>query len=381
MRFLVKKIALKVPILKKAYRDYLINSNRIESKKNHTEFLKIAEGVYLNEKNDTSKLLVGLVKDHATIENEIPGYVLKINSYMKYERFLKNNHIRYEYYDIYKNDWIEKAKRFNIIIWHTNSTPAEIYIAESKIYILEKVLHIHCFPSFHEIWQYEDKNRSAYLYETLLIPSIPTFVSHSKKESLLYAKNVNYPVILKTFIGASSSGVVMVKNKHSLNKHIHKAFGHRGCKTIFPYFRLKNTVYIQKFIADATFDLRIIIVGEKLFGYYRYPPKGDFRASGAGIYEKKELPDEAMRLAVSIKKKLASRLLGIDLLYSQKSLQYYVIETSLFNQIDTAEQLVINGVPGYYDISNDEIVFKEGRYWIQELVLQLVIEQWYSDMK
>ncbi len=122
-----------------------------------------------------------------------------------------------------------------------------------------------------------------------------------------------------------------------------------------------------------------MIIGEKLFGYYRYPKKGDFRASGAGIYEKKELPENAMRLAISIKQKMNSRLLGIDLLYSQKEQQYYVIETSLFNRIDTAEQLVVNGIPGYYDISNnDDIVFKVGRYWIQELVMQQIVEQWYK---
>ena len=39
-----------------------------------------------------------------------------------------------------------------------------------------------------------------------------------------------------------------------------------------------------------------------------------------------------------------------------------LIETSLFNQIDTPEQLVVKGIPGYYDISGNEILFKEGKF-------------------
>ena len=117
-------------------------------------------------------------------------------------------------------------------------------------------------------------------------------------------------------------------------------------------------------------------IGDKAFGYYRYPDKGDFRASGAGNYEKKDLPEEAIRLAIDIKKKLNSRLMGIDFLYSNHAKQYFVIETSLFNQIDTPEQLVVDGVAGYYDISSDKIVFKEGKFWIQELLMQLLVEEW-----
>ena len=71
--------------------------------------------------------------------------------------------------------------------------------------------------------------------------------------------------------------------------------------------------------------------------------------------------------------------MGVDLLYSNKDKKYYIIETSLFNQIDTPEQLVIDGVPGYYDISDiDNIKFKEGRFWIQELILRDIILEWYN---
>lgn len=116
---------------------------------------------------------------------------------------------------------------------------------------------------------------------------------------------------------------------------------------------------------DATFDLRIMLIGDMAFGYYRYPNKGDFRASGAGNFEKKSIPLDALKLAIEIRDKLQSRQLGVDLLYSEKYSQYFIIETSLFNRIDSPSQLEINGSSGYYDISDiNNILFKEGRFWI-----------------
>ena len=185
-----------------------------------------------------------------------------------------------------------------------------------------------------------------------------------------------YPFISKVHIGSASSGVKKIVSKRQAVHRLNQAFSPKGAKTMFPYLRQKNYFFVQSFIQGADYDLRIIIVGNKAFGYYRYPEKGDFRASGSGNYEKKELPEEAVRLAVSIQHKLASRLLGVDFLYSPVLKRFCVIETSLFNQIDTPEQLVVKGIPGYYDISGNEILFKEGKFWIQELIVQEVVTNW-----
>lgn len=82
-----------------------------------------------------------------------------------------------------------------------------------------------------------------------------------------------------------------------------------------------------------------------------------------------------LRLAYDIKRKLGVRQVGVDFLYSPAEGKYYVIETSVFNRIDTPEQLVVNGVAGYYDMSDlDNITFRPGKFWIQELTLQYLVE-------
>ncbi len=316
---------------------------------------------------------VGIVQNGIMFDD----YVQKNASWLFYERYLRNNNIDYGYYDILNSDWIQKGKEFNIILWHVNSTPVDLYIARSKIYVLEKILGITCFPSFHEIWQYEDKSRASYLYKFYGLPEIPTFATNSYKEAIKKTKAFKYPLVAKMNTGAGSMGVELIKNYAQAKRYIKQSFGIKGRRTIWPYYRQKDYVLFQEFIDDAEFDLRVMIIGRKAFGYYRYPNKGDFRASGTGKIEKKAIPLDAIRIAVDVKDKLQSRLIGIDLLFSKKWQKYFIIETSLFNQIDTPEQLVINGIPGYYDISDiNNIVFKPGKFWIHELVAEEIIKEW-----
>lgn len=318
---------------------------------------------------------VGIVQNGIRFDD----YVQKNSSWLFYERYLKNNNIEYTYYDVFRSDWIEKGKSFDIIMWHVNSTPSDLYIAESKIYILEKILGKMCFPSFHEIWQYEDKNRASYLYKSYNLPEIPTFTTNSSMEAMEQIKNFKYPIVSKVNTGAGSTGVEKINKFREARKYVKKTFGIKGRKTLYPYLRQKDYILFQEYIDDAEFDLRVMIIGNKAFGYYRYPTKGDFRASGSGNYEKKAIPIEALKIAIDVKSKLKSRLIGVDLLFSNKRQKYFIIEASLFNQIDTPEQLVIDGVPGYYDISDmNNIIFKPGKFWIHELVMDEIIKEWYK---
>ena len=61
-------------------------------------------------------------------------------------------------------------------------------------------------------------------------------------------------------------------------------------------YRQKNLVCFQEFIPNDGYDIRVIVVGNQIFGFYRKVPQGDFRASGMNIEEMRELPVEAMKI-------------------------------------------------------------------------------------
>lgn len=354
------------------YINLRIKRNRWVTRAEAMKFLETAPPVLMADRSKADGIKIGIVKDSNFYESK--GLVSPRASWLRYERFCINNGIRYGFYDIYRSDWIEQAAQYDIIVWQTDSNPAEQHIAESKIYVLEHVLKKECFPSFHEVWQYEDKCRENYLYSALDIPSIPTVVTNSLDEALHCIDTADYPFIYKDYIGTGSREVVKIDSRSRARKLVYRIFM-KGKKGLWGHFFVKNIFYMQKFMADATFDLRVMMSGNKAFGYYRYPKKGDFKASGAGNYEKKEIPEDVLRLAYDIKRKLGVRQVGVDFLYSPAEEKYYVIETSVFNRIDTPEQLVVNGVAGYYDMSDlDNITFRPGKFWIQELTLQSLVE-------
>lgn len=365
LKNLIKQIVYSIPIFKRYYVKKLVDQGAVVSLKNLNSILDEADKVLLQKPLKT-KFFVGLVKDGDRSE----GFVNKRAYYPKYERFLKNNDIEFAYYDIFNMDWQEKAKNYDVVIWHTDSDPATQETAINKIYVLEKLMGIKCLPSFDEIWTYENKVNAHYLYKHFNLPEIPTVVSHSKADALEYAEKANYPIISKLSTGSASFGVEKIKNKSEGIKLINKVFSYRGEKTYFPFQRQKNYILFQNFIEDATYDLRIMVIDDKLLGYYRYPNEGDYKASGAGNYEKKPIPPQALDLAYKVKQLFGANFLATDLLFSKKQNKYFIIESSIFIGVDGCEQLIIDGTPGYYKrISDGEYVFMEGKYWVQELTL------------
>lgn len=377
---MINKIKKHIPVsIKLMFRDFGIYNKYAKQSGKLTKYesavSKINEVEPLKLEIQLKKIpLIGIVVDESDLNKD---YVNPKSSWLRYERFCINNNIPYTLYNINKSDWLNESRKFDIIVCHTSSNPDFQAMIESKLYILEKVENKFCFPSFHEVWQYEDKIRSTYLYESHKLPMIPTIITHCKFEAYKLIEEVKYPFISKTTIGSGSSGVTKVESKNQAKKIIDKIFSYKGLKTQYYYQRQKNYFFIQEFIDDADFDLRIMLIGDKAFGYYRFPDKGDFRASGAGNVVKKEIPLDVLKEAIHIRNQLQSRQMGVDLLYSKKLNKYMIIETSLFNAVDTPRQLEIDGVAGYYDILDlNNIFFKEGEFWIQELLLRDLIEEW-----
>ena len=75
----------------------------------------------------------------------VEGYIDPRASWLRYERFCKINDIPYGFYDISRSDWIKQSEEYDIIVCHTESTPAFQEMIESKIYLLDKFLEKNVF--------------------------------------------------------------------------------------------------------------------------------------------------------------------------------------------------------------------------------------------
>lgn len=295
----------------------------------------------------------------------------------KYERFLKNNGIRYDFYEVHRSDWLEAAQSFDIIIWRTMHRPSEQEEACSKLWILEKELNKLCIPSFQELWFYENKINQYYLCKTRGIPAVNTFISNSREEALEHIANCAYPFVSKITTGAGSQGVRLVRSCRAAKKICGRVFDD-GLYTYWPYIKQKDYVYFQDYLPEAEYDLRVIIAGSSYFGYYRWAPKGDFRASGADLADlRTAIPEEALLTAKRIKDSYPrSRMLAVDMLRDKRDGKFYFLEVSIFFQVDIPSELTVDGILGRYTYVDGHFVFEPCKYWVQELVMLELMKEW-----
>lgn len=330
--------------------------------------LESAPPVQMNWPENVVKPMVGLVKNE-----QAAG---KNASWPKYERFLKTNNIPYKEYDISRSDFIEKSKQFDLIAWRVETSYSKQWEAIDKTDLLEKYLGKTLLQSSESLWLDEDKVRLDYFYKIHDLPHIKTFISQSRDEVMDFIETCDYPIISKDKVCSCGKGVYMIKNKLQAYDFCEEVFT-TGLETNESYVKQKDYVYFQEFVPNHGFDLRIIMVGEYFFGYFRYPKVGDYKASGSGIVDKKALPIDAMLLAKQVRGVLpASNALAVDFIKDSRDDKYYIVETTVFVGVETTEQLMVDGVAGRYREENGEFTFEPGRFWIQELMLEDMMNDW-----
>jgi len=316
---------------------------------------------------------VGLVRDRRT-----DPY------WTKFERLLINNQIPFDYYDVHRSDWLGTAEQFDVILWAPED--ATNYILEEgirKTYILEKFYNKVCFPSFDTLMWNEDKLTQYDLLWMNNFPVVETFISHDLGETLNKLPHLKYPLVAKTSTGAGSMGVELVKDGQQAERISKTIYSGVGRTTFWPHSRQKDYVYFQKFQSNEGYDLRIIIIGDIVIGYYRYVPKGEFRASGMNIWKYEALPEDAMKLGRDVAKKFDEIVIAVDLLRDPKDGKLYIIELSATPTIWIDDLARADDVKGIYVFNSlGEYSFQPCNYLAHELVLsEFFVKKWFSRFK
>ncbi len=88
--------------------------------------------------------------------------------------------------------------------------------------------------------------------------------------------------------------------------------------------REKGYVLFQKFIPGNTYDTRVIVIGNRAWGFVRYVRKNDFRASGSGnvSYLPKDINPEFLKISFDITNKLNAQCLSLDFIQDEESKPY-----------------------------------------------------------
>lgn len=317
--------------------------------------------------------VIGIHKD----PTELGGYHILGSYFLRYKRFLDFNSIPYKVVDLKRSDWIEQCKDLDILIVAYTSEPSRLNEMQAKTGILEQFHNVLCYPAAKDLWSYEDKVRVYYLINEYGFTHAKTFITHDYDEAMAFVKTAQYPLVSKIKTGSCSRGVELVKDSSRAMKIVKQSFG-LGRRALWTYSFEKDYVYFQEFIHDATCDIRVFMVGDVIAGYHRRMKGDDFRASGAGLLDRRLFPDDVIQTSLAVKEKWDTTILAVDYVDTNNSTEHKIIEASISFGLDYPEYLERDGKRVFYVQTPDGLKLQDGCFWVQDFILLEMMRKWYK---
>ena len=302
--------------------------------------------------------------------------------------------VEYTVIDFMASDWFEKIQSgsFDALLVKPSGVSSKYkQLCDERILILDSVLDIPIYPSPKEIYIYENKR---FLYSWLNANGIShpyCHVFYSKKETETFLARAHYPIVAKTNIGASGSGVQILKSKEDALFYIEKAFSTKGAnrrwgpnwgkggllKRGFHYIlhpgaiskkaaiykerkadKQSGFVLFQDYV-EHSFEWRIVAIGDSYFAHKKL--KMGEKASGSLLKNYDNPPLELLSYARSIMNKFGLYSQAIDVFENEKG-EYLINEMQcIFGQSDPY-QMLVDGKPGRYIYRDNEWHFDEGDF-------------------
>ena len=177
------------------------------------------------------------------LKDELPG------SDSKWKLACTKKNLEYEVVDLATHNWYEKILMLKpdiLLLKPSGLTAPYKEMFDERLSILVNENQLFCYPSLKEVKMYENKKFFSYWLKANDIPHPKTFIFYYQKEALQFTEDNNqYPIVAKTNIGASGSGVKIVKDKESLIQYVHDTFSGKGSnKRIGP--SLKKGKWIKR---------------------------------------------------------------------------------------------------------------------------------------
>lgn len=327
-------------------------------------------------------------------------------------KYCQKNLIDYKIVNAFDNDIIQQVSGCDAFMWHHHHGHFKDVLTAKRILFALQQAGILVFPNFNTGWHFDDKVAQKYLLEAIDAPFVPSYVFYDKEEAMSWAKTTTYPKVFKLKGGSGAKNVKLVKDYQEAKKLINQAFnrgfpqfdGIGNFKESFNKFKydngslgsvIKSTarliiepeysklqnpekgyIYFQDFVPNNSFDVRVIVTGDRAYATRRYVRKNDFRASGSGLKDhSKEAVDIAcIKNAFLVKNKLDVQTISYDFVFDANN-NPLIIEISYGFPTDWADTS-----PGYWD---SKLEWHQGsivpQYWMIENLIK-EIEQSKSQL-
>ncbi len=322
------------------------------------------------------------------IRNEDP------NSARKWALACDCRNIQYIIINPFINSWLDiiRSEKFSFFLLRPPGT-FENYNRwyMDRIAILTLIQEYKIFPSYKECLIYENKKMLFDFLKATGYPHPGTWVTYEKIDSKSIIQQLSLPIVAKTAIGASGSGVRILRTKEKLESYINQAFSQKGIKRksgpnrvigspkkwffkalkspkyfiqkLRKYWQIyrqgeKGYVILQEYI-QHDFEWRIVKIGHSYFGHKKIKI-GDKASGSKGILYDPP-PFKLLDFAKSICEKENFHSIAIDI-FEDGNGGYLVNEMqTIFGHVQD-HLLEYNGVPGRFISINGNWQFEEGDF-------------------
>lgn len=261
---------------------------------------------------------------------------------------------------------------------------------DERVLIMEEELGLNIFPSRKEVFIYENKRFLSFFLKANQIPHPLTDIFYSNKEAREWLLNAEFPLVAKTNIGASGSGVAILKSTEEAYVYVDHLFSGKGArKKVGPNLhkpkllkrvlkmllnpkalknRLKvyqdlkidkqtNFVIFQEF-TPHDHEWRVVRIGDSFFAHKKL--KMGEKASGSLLKNYDNPPLEILDFVKEITDRYDFKSQAVDIF--ETSSGYLINEMQcIFGQSDPY-QMLVNGEPGRYVYKNERWTFEPGDF-------------------
>jgi len=298
----------------------------------------------------------------------------------------------YSIVDLTSSGWLEIIKSTNcdyLLAKPGGLTSAFKQFYDERVLILTKILGLPIFPSLDEILIYENKRFFSYWLKANELPSPQTDVFYHKNEALKFIEKAKIPIVTKINIGASGSGVKILKSTEETKQYIKDVFSkgvvsksgprldkgkilNRVWRKITHPDELKNRLTAYKSVASDIqknfiifqeyiphkFEWRVVRIGDSFFAHKKVV-RGEM-ASGLLLKEYDDPPKGLLTFVRNITDRFGFYSQAVDIFESPRG--YLINEMQcIFGQSDSY-QMLVNDKPGRYLFMNNQWIFEEGMF-------------------
>lgn len=283
---------------------------------------------------------------------------------IQFIRYCEEKGISYEVLNCYDSEIINKIDAFSALVWPIQNYVISDMLESRTILRIAEEKGLNVFPNIKTSWHFDDKVAEMYLFQSLGAPIPKSWIFYTLEDSLSFLNNKSYPIIAKLRTGSGSNNVKLLKNKREsfkyskrmfskgydaspslLYKAYSKAQSSRSMKIALGRIKKipeflntkrhanklpieKGYTYFQELIPNDGYDIKVVVVGDKLSYFVRKVRKGDFRASGGGdfFYDKKYITKEIIDIAFNISNRAGLQCVGFDFVVDNMTNSPLIIE-------------------------------------------------------